>query len=136
MTSSPFLTVNGAFSPLWRRLASPTDRTLPRLGFSLAESGRTMPLLVLLSASTRLTRILSPRGRSFAMSTYSLTGYRGRSNQAGASPHAGRFVTRYLLLVTCYLWALAIETPASVIWDLRTALGTRMPDEYPVTSNQ
>src|SRR3954470_22665427 len=49
--------------------------TLPRLGFSLAESGRTMPLLVLLSASTRLTRILSPRGRSFAMSTYSLSGY-------------------------------------------------------------
>src|SRR3954469_6553079 len=67
MTSSPFLTVKEESSPLSRRLPLPTARTLPRLGFSLAVSGRTMPLLVLDSASTRLTRILSPRGRSFAM---------------------------------------------------------------------
>src|SRR5688572_14405790 len=67
MTSSPFLTLTGARSPVSRRLPLPTARTLPRLGFSLAVSGRTMPLLVLDSASTRLTRILSPRGRSFAM---------------------------------------------------------------------
>src|SRR2546423_12509056 len=67
MTSSPFFTLNGAFSPLSRRLPSPTARILPRLGFSLAESGRTMPDLVLLSASRRLMRILSPRGRSLAM---------------------------------------------------------------------
>src|SRR5687768_3771244 len=67
MTSSPFLMLNGARSPLSRRLPSPTDRTLPRLGFSLAVSGRTMPLLVLDSASTRLTRTLSPRGRSLGI---------------------------------------------------------------------
>src|SRR4029434_180088 len=63
MTSSPFLTLMGARSPLSRRLPSPTLRTLPRLGFSLAVSGRTMPDLVFDSASTRLTRILSRRGR-------------------------------------------------------------------------
>src|SRR4051794_15737625 len=67
MISSPFLTLTAARSPLSRRLPSPTLRTLPRLGFSLALSGRTMPDLVFDSASTRLTRILSPRGRSLAM---------------------------------------------------------------------
>src|SRR2546421_2810038 len=67
MTSSPFLTLILARSPLSRRLPSPTLRTLPRLGFSLAVSGRTMPDLVLVSASTRLTSSLSPRGRSLAM---------------------------------------------------------------------
>src|SRR6188474_1934695 len=67
MTSSPFLTLTGDRSPLSRRLPSPTLRTLPRRGFSLAVSGRTMPLLVLLSASTCLTRILSPSGRNLAI---------------------------------------------------------------------
>src|SRR5436190_20195534 len=67
MTSSPFLTLILARSPLSRRLPSPTLSTFPRLGFSLAVSGRTMPLLVLLSASTRLTRILSPNGRNLAI---------------------------------------------------------------------
>src|SRR5947207_5067910 len=72
MTSSPFLTLTGARSPLSGRLPSPTERTLPRLRFSLAVAGRTMPDLVLDSASTRLTRILSPRGRSLGMIQYSL----------------------------------------------------------------
>src|SRR4051794_11599007 len=63
--------------------------TLPRLGFSLAESGRTMPDLVLVSASTRLTRILSPRGRSLAM---------------WVAPSVIACVIGYLLLATCYLW--------------------------------
>src|SRR5205814_3127550 len=67
MTSSPFLTLKGARSPFSRRLPSPTLRTFPRLGFSLALSGRTIPLLVFDSASSRLTRILSPRGRSLGM---------------------------------------------------------------------
>src|SRR3954470_18001019 len=67
MTSSPFLTPLEARSPWSRRLPSPTLRTFPRFGFSLAVSGRTMPLLVLLSASTRLTRILSPSGRNLAI---------------------------------------------------------------------
>jgi hypothetical protein len=39
----------------------------PRRGFSFAESGNTIPDFVFVSASTRLTRILSPKGRSFAM---------------------------------------------------------------------
>src|SRR5438093_6251808 len=67
MTSSPFLTEKGARSPVSSRRPSPTDKTLPRLGFSLAVSGRTIPDLVLDSASRRFTRILSPRGRSFGM---------------------------------------------------------------------
>src|SRR5438477_556137 len=67
MISSPFLTEKGERSPFSRRLPSPRLTTLPRLGFSLALSGRTMPDLVLVSASTRLTRILSPRGRSLVI---------------------------------------------------------------------
>src|SRR5215210_1757720 len=67
MTSSPFFTLKLARSPFSSRLPSPTLRTLPRRGFSLAVSGRTMPLLVLLSASTRFTRILSPSGRNLAI---------------------------------------------------------------------
>src|SRR5262245_20891184 len=67
MTSSPFLTLKGARSPLSRRLPSPRARILPRLGFSLALSGRTIPLLVFDSASSRLIRILSPRGRSLGI---------------------------------------------------------------------
>src|SRR4051794_29767913 len=72
ITSSPFFTPKGARSPLSRRLPSPTARILPRLGFSFAVSGRTIPLLVFDSASTRFTRILSPRGRSLAMIWVSL----------------------------------------------------------------
>src|SRR5882672_1954375 len=67
MISSPFLTEKGARSPVSSRRPSPTDRILPRLGFSLAVSGRTMPDLVLDSASRRFTKILSPRGRNLAM---------------------------------------------------------------------
>src|SRR5437588_12998423 len=80
MTSSPFLTLTGARSPLSRRLPSPTDRTLPRLGFSLAVSVRTIPDLVLDSASTRLTRILSPRGRSLGIVGLLLLRVIGRSS--------------------------------------------------------
>src|SRR5690242_1624671 len=67
MTSSPFLTLKAARSPFSSRRPSPTARILPRLGFSFALSGRTIPLLVLLSASTRFTRILSPSGRSLGI---------------------------------------------------------------------
>src|SRR5688572_26364172 len=94
MTSSPFLTENGARSPLSRRLPSPTARILPRLGFSLAVSGRTMPLLVLLSASTRFTRILSPSGRSLGIF---------ETPFGGVSFVLTLLDTGYLLLVTCYL---------------------------------
>src|SRR3954454_11189086 len=44
---------------------SPTATTLPFCGFSLAVSGRTMPLAVVSSSSTGLTISLSPRGFSF-----------------------------------------------------------------------
>src|SRR5438094_3898494 len=84
MTSSPFLTFQAARSPESRRLPSPRARILPRLGFSLAVSGRTIPDLVLDSASTRLTRILSPRGRSL-----------------GIAILLCEIVTCSLLLVTC-----------------------------------
>src|SRR5258706_14882903 len=80
MTSSPFLTENGARSPMSSRRPSPTDKTFPRLGFSLAVSGRTIPDLVLDSASRRFTRILSPRGRSFGMT---LTPMKERTQNLG-----------------------------------------------------
>src|SRR3954470_284616 len=44
---------------------SPTASTLPRCGFSLAVSGRTIPLAVVSSSSTALTISRSPRGLSF-----------------------------------------------------------------------
>src|SRR5437763_12091922 len=53
------------FSPSSSHLPSPTARTLPRWGFSLAVSGRTMPLAVVSSSSTALTIRRSPRGFSF-----------------------------------------------------------------------
>src|ERR687892_2779737 len=53
------------FSPSSSHLPSPTARTLPRCGFSLAVSGRTMPLAVVSSSSIALTITRSPRGFSF-----------------------------------------------------------------------
>ena len=51
-TSSPLATSSGMrFSPSSSHLPSPTARTLPRCGFSLAVSGRTMPLAVVSSSS-------------------------------------------------------------------------------------
>src|ERR1043166_1543449 len=49
--------------PLSSSLPGPTEMTLPRVGFSLAESGTTMPVFV--SASDCLTITRSCRGRSF-----------------------------------------------------------------------
>src|SRR5581483_3818193 len=51
--------------PLSSSLPSPRLRTLPCLGFSLAESGRTMPPAVFSSASRRFTTILSLSGTTF-----------------------------------------------------------------------
>src|SRR4051812_20540121 len=53
------------FPPSSASLPSPTARTLPRWGFSLAVSGRTMPLAVVSSSSIALTISRSPRGLSF-----------------------------------------------------------------------
>src|ERR1700682_6108074 len=46
---------------------SPTARTLPFSGFSLAVSGRTMPLAVFCSSSIARTIRRSPRGLSFIL---------------------------------------------------------------------
>src|SRR5688500_18443513 len=49
-------------SPSSSHFPSPTARTLPRCGFSLAVSGRTMPLAVVSSSSIAFTMRRSPRG--------------------------------------------------------------------------
>src|SRR5678815_4074301 len=68
MTRSPFLTVRGMRSPVSvLRAPSPTASMVPVLGLSLLVSGRKMPEAVLVSASSRLTRILSWRGRTEAL---------------------------------------------------------------------
>src|SRR5690242_3882253 len=113
MTSSPFFTVNGAFSPLSRRLPSPTATILPRLGFSLAVSGRTMPDLVFDSASTRLIRILSPRGRSFAIANAPVKTVREISEipqtDPAAEPRGSRARATHSLL---FRWPLAFVVAA------------------------
>src|SRR5690349_5874517 len=48
-------------------LAGPTEMTLPLVGFSFAESGSTIPLLVFSSASDCFTITRSARGLSFIM---------------------------------------------------------------------
>src|SRR6476469_2924625 len=53
------------FSPSSSHLPSPTATTVPFWGFSLAVSGRTMPLAVVSSSSIGLTISRSPRGFSF-----------------------------------------------------------------------
>src|SRR5262245_34193348 len=65
MMRSPFLTERGTRLPVSvLRAPVPTASTVPVLGRSLPVSGRKMPLSVLVWASSRRTRILSPRGRT------------------------------------------------------------------------
>src|SRR5437762_1887433 len=52
-------------APSSSHLPSPTARTLPRCGFSLAVSGRTIPLAVVSSSSIGKTISRFPRGLSF-----------------------------------------------------------------------
>src|SRR2546421_12311743 len=63
--SSPFLTSSGMRLPASSSLPSPTARTLPFCGFSLAVSGSTRPLAVVSSTSTARTIRRSPKGFSF-----------------------------------------------------------------------
>src|SRR5207237_5886830 len=63
MTWSPTETESSPRLPLSSSLPGPTARTLPRCGFSLAVSGRTMPPAVRSSASTGSTTTRSSRGR-------------------------------------------------------------------------
>src|SRR5256884_2762438 len=66
MTSSPSDTSGGVRFPVSSLPSpSPTASTLPRWGFSLAVSGRTMPLAVVSSSSTAWTISRSPSGLSF-----------------------------------------------------------------------
>src|SRR5665213_3217266 len=92
----------GLRSPDSRRLPSPTANTLPRRGFSLAVSGRTIPLLVLLSASTRLIRILSPSGRNLAISD---------------APSKKRIVGGQLSVVSCFVWAFEFSSAFGFVSD-------------------
>src|SRR6185437_3320149 len=62
---SPALTLRAMYLPLSSVLPGPTETTLPLVGFSLAESGSTIPLAVLVSASDCLTITRSDRGFSF-----------------------------------------------------------------------
>jgi hypothetical protein len=64
-TVSPSATSSGTREPLSSILPSPTARTSPRCGFSLAVSGRTMPEEVFSSSSIARTIRRSPRGLSF-----------------------------------------------------------------------
>src|SRR3954466_10307597 len=66
------------FSPSSSKRPSPTARTSPFWGFSLAVSGRTRPLAVVSSSSIARTIRRSPRGLSFI--TYDL-----RRNEVGIS---------------------------------------------------
>src|SRR3954463_5058539 len=62
--------------PLSSSLPGPTATTLPFVGFSLAVSGRRMPLLVFSSASDCFTITRSARGRSLvAMLGLTLVGH-------------------------------------------------------------
>jgi hypothetical protein len=67
MTSSPFFDVDRRALAVVEPLALADAQDLAAARLLLGGVGRTMPLLVLLSASTRLTRILSPNGRSLAI---------------------------------------------------------------------
>src|SRR5678815_700933 len=96
MTRSPFLTVRGMRSPVSvLRAPSPTASMVPVLGLSLLVSGRKMPEAVLVSASSRLTRILSWRGRTLvlvllAMRSTPETGTLGRHAGTEARRHGRR----------------------------------------------
>src|SRR4051794_33892199 len=63
MTWSPTATDSSPRLPLSSNLPGPTASTLPRCGFSLAESGSTMPPAVRSSASTGSTTTRSSSGR-------------------------------------------------------------------------
>src|SRR5437588_12644150 len=65
MMRSPFFRVRGMRAPVSvLRAPVPTASRVPVLGRSLPLSGMKMPLSVLVWASSRRTRILSPRGRT------------------------------------------------------------------------
>src|SRR5215218_2373254 len=65
MISSPSATSICTSSPLSLRAPGPTASTRPRCGFSLAVSGRTMPLAVVSSSSRASTIRRSPSGCRF-----------------------------------------------------------------------
>src|ERR1700677_3739059 len=66
---SPVRTASSMCLPFSSCLPGPTEITFPLVGFSLAESGKTIPLAVLVSASDCFTITRSCRGRSFIINS-------------------------------------------------------------------
>ena len=66
------LTSSGMRLPSSSRRPSPAATTVPRCGFSLAVSGRTIPVLVVSSRPEGRTTTRSPSGRSFAATSVPL----------------------------------------------------------------
>src|SRR5215212_6555675 len=64
-TLSPTLTSIASRVPSSRILPGPADRIVPSWGFSLAVSGRTIPLFVISSRAVGWITTRSPSGRSF-----------------------------------------------------------------------
>src|SRR6266550_2189830 len=60
--------------PSSRIRPGPADRIVPSWGFSLAVSGRTMPLLVISSRADGWITTRSPSGRSFVAETVAVAG--------------------------------------------------------------
>src|SRR5450759_390468 len=71
-TRSPSFTSIFSRVPSSRVLPGPTDRMVPSCGFSLAVSGRTIPLLVTSSRGVGWMTTRSPRGLSFLLLTVAL----------------------------------------------------------------
>src|SRR5450759_1115854 len=71
-TRSPFLTSIFSRVPSSRVFPGPTARMVPSCGFSLAVSGRTIPLLVTSSRALGLMTTRSPRGLSLLLLTVAL----------------------------------------------------------------
>src|SRR5215469_18014040 len=64
-TSPTFTSIGTRLVPLSSNLPGPTARTSPSWGFSFAVSGRTIPLLVVVSPDRALTTTRSPNGLIF-----------------------------------------------------------------------
>src|SRR5437870_7064713 len=117
-TLSPTLSSIGTLVPLSRILPVPTASTMPSWGFSLAVSGRTIPLLVFSSFSTGLTTTRSPNGLRFMCSPPQLIVFSSPSPRA-LSTRRGRL----LILVPTGFELLNVPLRVGVILGQRRRLG-------------
>src|SRR5450759_767131 len=85
-TRSPFLTSIFSRVPSSRVCPGPTARMVPPCGFSLAVSGRTIPLLVTSSRALGLMTTRSPRGLSLLLLTVALANAQFLLRTAGLCP--------------------------------------------------